>query len=234
MRKLLISLLLILVIVMTALCIKNGISIGPLQVYGVSQIKALNNGLNAKIDEANGANASYTGSLSKLKKDISSLIATKEECLNKINLSTESQLEDATQTKNYTIEYLWSKIGNHATKEGVVIRFDVVSGTVEGYKTLNFKVTGNYLSITNFITALENDSTLEFTIDNFQMNKGEATFTVKDVKIKQEQTTSGLQAGASAGNTTTSTGQTGNSQTQNTVNNTNTVNNSVTTTNTVR
>ena len=205
---------------MTALLIKNGIDFGPLEVYGVGQIGDLNMELNSKIEEANSTNTSYTNSLTKLKKDISSLIQTKEECLNKINLSTESQLEDATQTKNYTIEYLWSKIGNHATKEGVVIKFDVVSGTVEGYKTLNFKVTGNYLSITNFITALENDSTLEFTIDNFGMTKSEATFTVKDVKIKQEKTTTQLHAGASAEGVSNSQGN--NTQT-NTVDGTNTV-----------
>lgn len=198
MRKLLISLLLILVIIMTALCIKNWISIGPFQVYGVSQIKELNNELNTNIEQANTENENYTTSLTKLKQDITSLIRTKEECLNKINLSSESQLEDATQTKNYTIEYLWSKIGNHATKEGVVIKFDVESGTVDSYKNLKFTVNGNYLAITNFVTSLENDSTLEFTIDNFEMSKSQATFTVKNVKIKQEKTTSQVQAGATA------------------------------------
>lgn len=198
MRKLLISLLLILVIIMTALCIKNGISIGPFQVYGVSQIKELNDELNTNIEQANTENENYTTSLTKLKQDITSLIRTKEECLNKINLSSESQLEDATQTKNYTIEYLWSKIGNHATKEGVVIKFDVESGTVDSYKNLKFTVNGNYLAITNFVTSLENDSTLEFTIDNFEMSKSQATFTVKNVKIKQEKITSQVQAGATA------------------------------------
>ena len=76
MRKLLISLLLILVIIMTALCIKNGIGIGPFQVYGVSQIKELNDELNSNIEQANMANENYTSSLTKLKQDISSLIRT--------------------------------------------------------------------------------------------------------------------------------------------------------------
>lgn len=220
MRKLLISILLILIIIMTALFIKNGISIGPLEVFGVSKIKNLNDELTNKIEQANLINDNYASNLTKLKQDISSLIKTKEECLNKINLSTESQLQNATQTKNYTIEYLWSRIGNHATREGVVIQFDVVSGTIDSYKTLKFKVTGNYLSITNFITSLENDSTLEFTIDNFEMTKSEATFTVKDVKVKQEVTTTKLPANSSNSNTTTNTNATttsGNTTTTNTV-----------------
>ncbi len=219
MRKLLISILLILIIIMTALFIKNGISIGPLEVYGVSKIGNLNDELTKKIEQANSINDSYASNLTKLKQDISSLIRTKEECLNKINLSTESQLQNATQTKNYTIEYLWSRIGNHATKEGVIIQFDVVSGTVESYKTLKFRVTGNYLSITNFITSLENDSTLEFTIDNFEMTKSEATFTVKDVKVKQEVTTTQVPTNNSSTSSNTNTNTT-NSPNSNTVTNT--------------
>ena len=46
MRKLLISIVLILLIVMTALCIRNGINIGPLHVLGISQIQEANNRLN--------------------------------------------------------------------------------------------------------------------------------------------------------------------------------------------
>lgn len=213
MRKLLISLLLILVIILSALCIKNGINIGPLHVYGVGQIKQLNYELGQKINEASNANDNYASSLTKLKEDIKTLIKAKEECLNLINVSTDSQLKDATQTKNYTIEYLWSKIGNHATKEGVIIKFDVISGTVAdtNYRTLNFTVTGDYLAITNFISALENDSTLEFTIDDFKMTKGQATFTVKDIKVQQEITTN---------NKSTSTNKNTTTENNNTVNNT--------------
>lgn len=225
MRRILISLLLLLVIIMTVLCIKNGISIGPLQVYGVGQIKELNYGLNQKINEANSANDSYAGSLTKLKQDISVLIKAKEECLNLINVSTDSQLKDATQTKNYTIEYLWSKIGNHATKEGVVIKFDVISGTIadSNYRTLNFTVTGDYLAITNFISSLENDSTLEFTIDEFSMTQRQAKFTVKDVKVQQERTTTSGRQTSTSGGTTQNTNTAGSTTSTNTEpNNTNT------------
>ena len=222
MRKLLISILLILLVVMAALCIKNGINIGPLHVLGVSQIQAANDNLTGKINEAKSANLNYENMLSKLKEDISALTQSKEECLNRINSSTESQLQDATQTKNYTIEYLWSKVGNHATKEGVVIKMDVTSGSIANseYRNLEFTVTGNYLAITNFITELENDSTLEFTIDNFSMTQNQCTFTVKDVKIQQEQTTVTTNSG---NNTTSNTANNAGSTATNEVQNTNTV-----------
>ena len=216
MRKLLISILLILLIIMAILCIKNGINIGPLHVLGVSQIQEANDNLTQKINEAKTANEDYESKLSQLQEDISQLTASKEECLSKINASTESQLQDATQTKNYTIEYLWSKVGNHATQNGVVIKMDVTSGAIadSNYRNLNFTATGNYLSITNFITDLENDSTLEFTIDNFSMTQNQCTFIVKDVKVLQEATT--VSAGTTANTNTTNVENSSNSNVQNT------------------
>ena len=70
----------------------------------------------------------------------------------------------------------------------------------ENYKNLNFTVGGQYLAISQFIRDLENDSTLDFTIDSFDMTSSQATFTVKDVKIQQEKTSSGSNAGASSNN----------------------------------
>lgn len=224
MRKILIAIVLILLIVMTVLCIRNGVNIGPLHVLGITQIQQANADLTSKISEAKNTNDNYTNRLSKLKDEISQLISAKEECLQLINVSSESQLQQATQTKNYTIEYLWSQLGNHATQEGVVIQFDVVTGTIadSDYRDINFTVSGNYLAIVNFITAIENDSTLQFTIDNFSMTRNQCTFTVKNVKIEKEQTTT----------QTTTSNQNNASTGTNNVNSNNTMNNTATNENT--
>ena len=189
MRKLLISILLILLVIMTVLCVKNGINIGPLHVLGISQIQEANGELTKKIAEAKSTNDDYTNKLTEIKKLITDLGETRNEYLQTINVSTESEIKEATQTKNYTIEYLWSQVGNHATQEGVSIKMDVVSGVTEDARNLNFTVTGNYLAITNFITSLENDSSLQFTIDEFSMTQNQCTFIVRDVFIKHENTT---------------------------------------------
>lgn len=190
MRKLLISILLILLIVMTVLCIKNGINIGPLHVLGISQIQDVNGELTRKISEAKNTNENYANKLAEIKDVIADLETARKEYLQTINVSTDSEIQEATQTKNYTIEYLWSQVGNHATQEGVNIKMDVVSGIDQNTKNLNFTVSGNYLAITNFITELENDSTLQFTIDEFSMKQNQCTFVVRDVYIKSEVTTS--------------------------------------------
>ena len=227
MRKLLISILLILLIVMTVLCIKNGINIGPLHVLGVTQIQDANGELTRKIAEAKNTNDNYANKLTEIKELITNLGETRNEYLQTINVSTESEIREATQTKNYTIEYLWSQVGNHATQEGVNIKMDVVSGVDENTKNLNFTVSGNYLAITNFITELENDSSLQFTIDEFSMTQNQCTFVVRDVFIKTEKTTSTQNNTTGTNNSSTtnnSTNSTTNSTTNtNSVDNTNTV-----------
>ena len=202
MRKLLISILLILLIVMTVLCIKNGINIGPLHVLGVTQIQDANGELTRKIAEAKNTNDNYANKLTEIKELITNLGETRNEYLQTINVSTESEIREATQTKNYTIEYLWSQVGNHATQEGVNIRMDVVSGVDENQRNLNFTVSGNYLAITNFITELENDSTLQFTIDQFSMTQNQCTFVVRDVFIRPERTTRSSSTTSSTNTTT--------------------------------
>ena len=225
MRKLLISILLILLIVMTVLCIKNGINIGPLHVLGVTQIQDANAELTRKIAEAKNTNDNYANELTEIKDLIADLGTAREEYLQTINVSTESEIREATQTKNYTIEYLWSQVGNHATQEGVNIRMDVVSGVDENTKNLNFTVSGNYLAITNFITELENDSSLQFTIDEFAMTQNQCTFVVRDVYIKNEKTLSSetTQNTSSTTNTARTNSTTNETTNTNSVDNTNTV-----------
>ena len=127
-----------------------------------------------------------------MQSDVQSLAKAKKEYLDLVTVSTDSEIQNALQTKNYTIEYLWSRVGNHATKEGVVVKMEVVSSSIGSaeYNNLNFTATGTYLALTNFIYDLENDSNLDFTIDSFQMTSKKCTFTVKNVKIIKEKTTS--------------------------------------------
>ena len=202
MRRLLISILLILLIAIAVLCVKNGINIGPLHVLGVTQIQDANGELTRKIAEAKDTNDDYADKLTEIKDAITELGTAREEYLQTINVSTESEIREATQTKNYTIEYLWSQVGNHATQEGVNIRMDVVSGVDENQRNLNFTVSGNYLAITNFITELENDSTLQFTIDGFSMTQNQCAFVVRDVFIRPERTTRSSSTTSSTNTTT--------------------------------
>ena len=216
MKKTLISILLVLVLVIMALFMKNGIHAGPFQAYSFQEISDKNQELTTAINKANTANDNYTSALSKLKTDISNLTKAKKDYLDLVTISTESEIKQATQTKNYTIEYLWSRVGNHATSEGVNLKMEVGSSTLNdsSYKNLNFTATGEFLALVQFIYSLENDANLDITIDKFDMTANKCTFTVADVKIQQENTTETISSVSSSSDNTAQSETTSNTVTQ--------------------
>ena len=202
MKRILLTIANVLLIVAMILVMLKGFSIGSLQILGFGGIKTQSALLNEKIGKVNQEINNYKSSLNTLQKDTSSLTSAKKDYLDLVAVSSASEIQEALQTKTYTIEYLWSKVGNYAAKEGVTVAMTLGTSTLgaENYKNLNFTVGGQYLAISQFIRDLENDSTLDFTIDSFDMTSSQATFTVKDVKIQQEKTSSGSNAGASSNN----------------------------------
>ena len=191
MRRTLISILLVLSIVLTVLIMWKGIAIKNFHIYSIQDISNKNEELTETINKANSETDKYTAELEKIKTDVASLSKAKKEYLDLVKISTDNEIAKATQTKTYTIEYLWSRVGNHATKEGVNLKMDVTNSTLNNseFKNLNFTVTGAYLALTQFIYEIENDANLDFTIDKFDMTSNKCTFTVADVKIIQEKTT---------------------------------------------
>ena len=77
------------------------------------------------------------------------------------------------------------------------MRMDIMATDNEDseIKNLAFTVTGKYVGIIDFISALENDNELDFVINSFKMIPSEendgnlkATFNVNGVKIKLDET----------------------------------------------
>lgn len=222
MRKVLLSILTVLLVVMTALIMKNGIKIGSLQVLGFQGLADESQKLTEKIDEANQKEDSYKSTLSALESDSKSLAQAKKDYLDLVSVSSASDIQQALQTKTYTIEYLWSRVGNHATSEGVTVTMNVASSSAgTGYRDLEFTANGKYLAISNFIYDLENDTNLEFTIDDFDMKSGVATFKVKGVRIIQENSTATVGGSSkTTKNSTSNTTQDSNNTTNSTTNET--------------
>lgn len=191
MKKLLIILLIVLLIVLNCVAILKGISIFGLEIYGIGQIKETNQNLDAKIGEAiTLASTDYPKLLKDMETHLKKLEEEKKNYEDMVTISTGEQVQLANQYQKYEVEYLWTVIGNHATKEGVVIKMDIAAASGENNYNLNFTVTGSYIGITEFISDIENDSALGFKIENFSMKPGastqdlQATFTCKDITIK--------------------------------------------------
>ena len=91
------------------------------------------------------------------------------------------------ETKRYDIVYLWELVGKYANKYNLTINLDVKNGSGAGLYNLGFNISGQYVNISQFINAIENNSDLYFRIYNFKMSGSSeivaASFTVKDVNI---------------------------------------------------
>lgn len=201
MKKVLISILIILLIVMAYFAIFKGISIGSFKILSVEQIEQENDKLTQEIAQTETLmHSNYSAKTEELEKSVTSMLNAKSEYLDLAEVSTEGEIKAASKQETYKIEYLWTRIGSHATGEGVILKLDVTSGDTgeANVKNLVFTVTGNYIAIINFVSSIEDDSQLAFRIENFKILPGtgtdgrQATFTVRNIRVKQESTTANV------------------------------------------
>ena len=136
--------------------------------------------------------------MSSLNNSVKELMIAKEEYNDKVLYSSEGDIAQAAQTIPYETEYLWTRLGNHAKKNGINLKYELRQIGNQNAKQydLNFTLTGSYVSISEFIAALENDSSLNFKIENFALNPTkestetlEAKFVVKEVSVKTNNVT---------------------------------------------
>lgn len=213
MRKILISILTILLFIVAYLVIFKGLVLGEFKILSASQIVDENDKLTQEIYATEvEINSNYPKKTEELNNSISNLLRAENEYLDLASVSTEAELMKASTVETYTVEFLWTVLGRHATSKGVNLNY-----TPKNDNTIEFTVMGDYIPVLEFITEIENDSRLGFTIENFKLvqsvdNTLSATFKTSNVTVKTESTTNGT----STQEVNTQTQQTNNTQTQST------------------
>ena len=135
-------------------------------------------------------------------------------------------MDNASKLPKYDMDYLRTRFGIYATKNGVKIKIDVVKTSVSDVYNLNFTVTGRYVGITEYIAAIEKDTSFSFRIESFKLVPGtdvdnlQATFSINNVSINN------VTSGSTSTPVTTSEDETNNASTNetNTTNTTDTTN----------
>ena len=233
MKKLLILILIALLLALAGIVAINGVEIGNLEILGISGIQDRSAELDEKIQEAGKlAQKDFQEAVKDVQDNSKKLEETKQEYEEMTAISSESDVESAAQLETYEIETLWVKLGNHATNEGATMNMDVTKGTNTTQSTynLNFTVNGSYISITDFISDIENDETLGFKIEEFKMvpsgsdSNLQAIFVCKDIPIKEITETTPITNTDNTGTNTTNSNSTNTNNTANTSNTTNTTN----------
>ena len=239
MKKLLLTLIIILLCSVAYVSLANGIEIGDFKILSIAQIDQSSKDLTSKIEEVTTLmDTSYTKKISELNSASDKMETAKKAYLSATNFSTDEQILQAMQEESYSIEFLWARVGNHATKEGVNLKLEIVAASTgtSGVNDLKFTVDGSYIGITNFIYAIENDTDLNFRIQNFKLlpYQGtevlQGTFTVKNIVIQGNNSNKAVTSSTNAATNTvtntvtnTTTNAPANTTAQNTVQTNNTV-----------
>lgn len=199
MKKVLISILIVLLVILAYFAIFNGLSLANIKILSVGEIVQINNDLTDNIEQAKSLlEKDYPSKKEELSTSVSDLLNKKEEYFKLAKISTDTEITKANTEETYLIEYLWTRIGRHATSKGVNLWINVNAGDAgeADVKNLSFTAKGYYVGIMDFISSLENDDKLNFKIENFKMvQEGDvlsATFTVRNVRIKTETTSSNM------------------------------------------
>mgnify|MGYP001623873157 FL=1 len=177
MRKLLLILLALGLLVLAGYTVVYGITIGDLTINSVTDIKEENEILEKKIQEASELrNKDYPDSMDKLETAYKGLATEKQNYEQLLALGVDENGQQLSKIQKYEIEKIWITMGNYAKKQGVELKLDVtLNNSISGTYDLTFTVQGGYIQIADFLTDVENDSTLVFKLENFKMTPGSAT-----------------------------------------------------------
>lgn len=177
MKKILISIIIILLIGLGYTIGVKSLSIGQLKLESVGDIKNASASLDQKFNTSKEISAkTYPKSIEDLDKVVRDLKTAKQQYQAKTlnNPDVQSNL-GVIQVEKYNIEYLWTIIGNYATKNGVTLTLDIKSTSAQDVYNLNFSLEGKYIGITDFIYSLEDDSELKFEIKDFKISSDKIT-----------------------------------------------------------
>lgn len=167
MKKILISVLIILLLVLSYFAFTKGISF--LKIKSINDIKSASNKLESSFNEANELSIkTYPSEVEALENAIEELKNSKQEYENKNIYNADENLLGAIEVKTYKIHYLWTILGNYRKDRGVQsLTLDLVdSTTIEDVYNLQFTLVGEYTNITDFLYDIENDEELNFDIKN--------------------------------------------------------------------
>ena len=173
MRKVLLIILLVLLIIGFGYIVLKGQTIGNLSIWGVKKIQEENDIIDQRIATLSKLSGlTYTNVISNLNTEANEMQDKKEQYENAIALATSDTNNYAIRTEKYPIEYLWTKLGNYAANEGIIITMYVLkSSSGANLYDLKFRLVSDYRGVTEFLYDIENDSSLGFKIDEFSMNK---------------------------------------------------------------
>ena len=216
MKKLLISIIGLMLLIILFVSATKGLSIGKFHILSIGQMNEKSQELDNKIEEAKTETTqNHASMISQMDAAVKKLKEAKSEYDSKTELAEETEL-GITQIEKYKIEYLWGIIGNYAKGDGLKVDMNIEETTIKDTYNINFTLTGSYLGITNFLYHIENDDELNYKVVDFKIEPADtASSSSSSVSAEQGdsgedaesgETTSANSGGGTTKNTTVRTG----------------------------
>lgn len=165
---------------------RSGLEIRSFKVPSYNVITQKNETLNSDIKRLNDINTiDYNAATQLLAASQKNFKTRKSEYEDMASGASAADIAEANKEENYLLDYLWIKIGNYAEANDIKVLIDPAPST----HTIKFDVSGQYISLINFIYDLENDKELAFNVDNIIMEgasnatSAKATFTVGGIDV---------------------------------------------------
>lgn len=182
MKKLLLALLIVALGYLTYTTIANGTTVFGLTIPSYKTLTEKNDKLDTDIaDLSKSINIDYSVAVTSVASSKTKFNKAKQEYDSVAANATDEQLEAAMKEEEFLLDYLWIVVGNYAEDNNVKFWMNTAENA-----TLEFDVTGTYISIINFVYDLSNDPELRFVIDNIQLEAGASKNTVTKAKFTVE------------------------------------------------
>ncbi len=198
MRKCLLILVTILIALAFFIIVLWGIQIGKFRIYSYDEIVAVSKEKTSLLSTLDAKNVSeYNKTLKSLQTAVQTYEKTKSEY---DKLVQEGKIDENAVYNSidlYEVEELGEKIRNYAKEKNVILNLDIIpSATSTSISSeyimcdLSFKVSGEYIAITDFIYSIEDDDTLGFEIKDFSLEEEDgilrASFSIKNIPISSQ------------------------------------------------
>lgn len=179
MRKLVLIVVLILTGILCFSVIFFGIKIGNFKISSYSEIEAENGLRKTLLVDLNEKNSvEFTSKQSSLDTAVNQYETKKAEYEELVAKGEIADISTYNSVDLYDLDFLYTVIGNYATEKGVALSLDIFRSSNATSKSeeyticdLNFTITGDYISITEFISSLEDNDQLSFEIRDFMLEK---------------------------------------------------------------
>ena len=186
MKKFVLILIIAALVYLSYNAIKNGTNVFAHDIPSYAKLKQDNLTLDSEIAALNGKiYGTYATEVGKVATSKSAFNMEKQQYDTLAAEATDEQLEAAMREEEFLLDYLWIVVGNYAEDNNV--KFEMRTNPDF---SIDFDVTGSYISIINFVYDLANDPELRFIIDNMQLEGGsnkdavtKAKFTVYGINV---------------------------------------------------